>query len=94
MDMPDEFRDIPDDFIWLAIKQSQPIGSCYPGDDYDYLFEYNGIHYKVKRDRNKVGSGIYPRTWVWEQRIGEPWQAAIEALVRERWEAEYYAMNL
>lgn len=61
--------------ILLSILDASPVGVPWPGDDYHSLIDVDGVRHKIIRDE---GSSPYPMTWVWEQRHGKPWQAALE----------------
>lgn len=77
--------------ILLAIMQAA--AGPYPGEDYDYLIELDGVQHKLIRDVS-VHPRPYMTCWVWEQRHGKPWQAAVEEVVRRYLECQTYATGL
>lgn len=82
-----------DDDICYAIRNAQPVGTCVPGDDYDYIVGWNGQHWKMVADRPYTKGG-YTCGWPWEQREGKPWQEALEGIVLEAFEARTFAVGL
>ena len=67
--------------IGNAIFAAVPVGTSYPGDDYDYLIEVDGVRWKLLADQVKCPPGGWVNTWMWDQREGKPWQAALEKCV-------------
>lgn len=62
-----------------AISGLVPLGTNWPGEDYDYVIEVDGIRWKLRLDRTQLTpEGGWPATWMWGQREGKPWQDALE----------------
>lgn len=83
-----------DDEISLIVRRAQPLSTYYPGDDYDYIFEFGGVHWKIKADQPPYKKGGYRCGWPWAQREGKPWQAAIEGLIVQALECKTFAVGL
>ena len=82
-----------DQDIYSALKEACPAGSCYPGEDYDYLVELDGVVHKIIYDKS-FPKRVFACTWMWAQREGKPWQGVLEEIVRRSVEAKCYAVGL
>ena len=83
------------DEIYYAINRASTGGYPDPNGKFDFLIQIDGIRHELTQDRTKsIPEGGYPSGWVWAERHGKPWQAALEEIVRRDDEASWFMVGM